>query len=49
MKCVCVQYLIALQRLRLQLEEGNDGGRGGQFLRTVRLAWVPDEVKALNS
>jgi aminoacylase len=40
MKCVCIQYLIALQRLRLQQgEEGADW----RPLRTVRLAWVPDE------
>jgi aminoacylase len=34
MKCVCVQYLIALQRLRSQ---------GFQPRRTVRLSYVPDE------
>ena len=48
MKCVCVQYLIALQRLRVQLQqEGEREGEGGvkQLVRTVRLAWVPDEVR----
>lgn len=34
MKCVCVQYLIALQRLRSQ---------GFQPRRTIRLSYVPDE------
>jgi aminoacylase len=39
MKCVCVQYLVALQRLRQQfLLNGAE-----RPLRTVRLAWVPDE------
>lgn len=36
MKCVCVQYVVALQRMRLKL-----GGNVPR--RTVRLAWVPDE------
>ena len=40
MKCVCVQYLVALQRIRAKLEED---GKDCQFLRTVRLSWVPDE------
>jgi aminoacylase len=58
MKCVCVQYLIAIHRLRLRLQgvsggnsddNGNGNGNGnatggkGVPLRTVRLAWVPDE------
>jgi aminoacylase len=65
MKCVCVQYLVALQRLRVQLlqeeeeeehkdkeDKGEDKGEEGAaaaaegrrcLLRTVRLAWVPDE------
>ena len=34
MKCVCVQYLVALQRLKCN---------GFQPLRTIRLSFVPDE------
>lgn len=47
MKCVCVQYILALQRLlheqKTSPPSSADGQRDPLFLRTIVLTFVPDE------